>query len=103
MQPTAATPDREPSLPALLVGDGRPLLAVVGLVLLFAGTFALFVAARGEYLPHDVAFLNMTPEALCALHECRIVHFMIHDRVSFGGALVAVGLVYLWLIAGPMA
>jgi hypothetical protein len=39
----------------------------------------------------------MTARELCALHGCRIVHFMIHDRISFGGALIAVGLMYAWL------
>jgi hypothetical protein len=87
----------------LLTGDGRPLLAAVALALLTAGGFALFVAARGEFLPHDQAYLGMTPRELCAVNECRIVHFMIHDRVAFGGALVAVGLSYLWLTAGPLA
>jgi hypothetical protein len=87
----------------LLVGDGRPLLAVSGLILILAGFFAVFVAARGEFLPHDIAFLGMTAQDLCALHECRIVHFMIHDRVAFGGALIATGIVYLWLTAGPIA
>jgi hypothetical protein len=92
----------DPGLAHLLVGDGRPLLSLSALVLLFAGLFALFVAVRGEFLPHDIAFLGMTPEELCAVHECRIVHFMIHDRVSFGGALVAIAVVYLWLVAGPL-
>jgi hypothetical protein len=92
-----------PSLCQLLVGDGRPLLAVAALVLLFAGIFAEFVAIRGEFLPHDITYLEMTAPELCAVHGCRIVHFMVHDRVSFGGALIAVGLVYLWLIAGPMS
>lgn len=86
----------------LLAGDGRPLLAVCGLVLLFAGAFALFVAARGEFLPHDIAFLGMTAHDLCAVYGCRVVHFMTHDRVAFGGALVAVGVVYLWLVSGPL-
>lgn len=95
------TPD-DVSLARLLVGDGRPLLAVSGLVLVFAGAFAVFVAARGEFLPHDVAFLGMTPQSLCAVHGCRVVHFMVHDRVAFGGALVAIGTVYLWLALGPM-
>lgn len=92
----------DPSLARMLVGDGRPLLAVSGLVLVFAGAFAVFVAARGEFLPHDVAFLGMTPQSLCAVHGCRVVHFMVHDRVAFGGALVAIGVVYLWLALGPM-
>jgi hypothetical protein len=99
---TARRAEDARSLPALLIGDGRPLLAVVALVLLFAGGFALFVAARGEFLPHDIAFLGMTPPELCAVYECRIVHFMVHDRVAFGGALVGIGVAYLWLVAGPM-
>jgi hypothetical protein len=45
----------------------------------------------------------MTPRELCAVHECRIVHFMIHDRVAFGGAIVAIGVMYLWLTVGPLA
>jgi hypothetical protein len=36
------------------------------------------------------------------LHGCRIVHFMIHDRLAFGGTLVAVGLLYLWLVEFPL-
>jgi hypothetical protein len=86
----------------LLVADGRPLLAVSGFLLMLAGLFALFLAARGEFLPHDVTFLGMTPQELCAVYECRIVHFMIHDRVAFGGALIAIGVVYLWLVAAPL-
>lgn len=85
----------------LLAGDGRPLLSAVALTLLASGGFAIFVAARGEFLPHDVAYLGMTPQKLCEVKECRIVHFMIHDRVAFGGALIAIGTVYLWLVAGP--
>jgi len=98
-----AQPAPDPGLARLLVGDGRPLLAVSGLILIFAGVFAVFIATRGEFLPHDIAFLGMTAQDLCALHECRIVHFMIHDRVAFGGALIAIGIIYLWLTAGPMA
>ena len=98
-----ASTNSESGLFALLVGDGRAPLALVGLALLLAGGFAIFIAARGEFLPHDVAFLGMTPGELCAVNECRIVHFMIHDRVAFGGALIAIGLTYIWLAAGPLA
>jgi hypothetical protein len=99
----AVSHPQPPSLLSLLVGDGRPLLAVSGVVLLFAGVFALFVAARGEFLPHDIAFIGITSHELCAVHGCRVVHFMIHDRVAFGGALVAIGVGYLWLVAGPLS
>src|SRR5262249_60173002 len=66
------------------------------------GLFALFLAVTGEFLPHDERFLGMTAQQLCALHGCRIVHFMIHGRGSFGGALVAVGLLDLWLAEFPL-
>ena len=44
----------------------------------------------------------MTAEQLCALHGCRIVHFMFHDRGAFGGSLIAIGTLYLWLAAFPL-
>jgi hypothetical protein len=64
--------------------------------------FAIFQAATGHFLPHDTAYLGMTASQLCALHGCRILHFMIHDRVSFGGVLVAIGVLYLWLGLFPL-
>jgi hypothetical protein len=88
-------------LPAL-IGDGRPLIAVTGLALLLSGAFAFFLSATKHFLPHDIAYLGMTADALCNINECRIVHFMIHDRVSFGGAIAAVGILYLWLAAFPL-
>lgn len=85
-----------------LIGDGRPLLVFVGLVLFLVGMFALFLALTGQFLPHDVQYLGMKPDDLCALHGCRIVHFMMHDRAAFGGILAAVGLLYLWLAMFPI-
>jgi hypothetical protein len=87
---------------AALVGDGRPLLALVALGLILSGIFALFLSVTGTFLPHDVSFLGMQPRALCDLHQCRIVHFIFHDRVSFGGTLMAIGTLYLWLLAFPL-
>jgi hypothetical protein len=76
------------------------LLSAVFLVA--CGLFAIFQAATGHFLPHDTAYLGMTASQLCALHGCRILHFMIHDRVSFGGVLVAIGVLYLWLGLFPL-
>ena len=86
----------------LLVGDGRSLLILTGLALLFSGGFALFLAARREFLPHDIRYLGMSAESLCALGGCRVAAFMFHDRVAFGGTLLAVGTLYLWLAALPL-
>src|SRR5439155_10370831 len=69
---------------------------------MLSGGFALFLSATGHFLPHDVHFLGMDKEQLCGINQCRIVHFMFHDRVSFGGALIAIGWLYLWLVQFPL-
>lgn len=91
-----------PGLLAGLVDDGRPALSLTGLALLLSGAFAIFVSARREFLPHDVAYLGMTAAQLCNLAGCRIVHFMFHDRVAFGGSLISIAVLYLWLAAFPL-
>ena len=85
-----------------LIGDGRPLLIFSGLALILSGGFALFISANGQFLPHDVDYLGMTAAQLCEIRDCRVVHFMFHDRVSFGGALIAVGSLYMWMAAFPL-
>lgn len=85
-----------------LIGDGRPPLTLTAVMLLLSGAFAIFLSFRREFLPHDVAFLGMTAEKLCAIADCRIVRFMFHDRVAFGGTLIAVATLYLWLAAFPL-
>lgn len=82
--------------------DGRPLITLTGLCLGLSGAFALLQSATGHFLPHDIAYLQMSAQELCGINQCRIVHFMFHDRVSFGGALIAVAALYLWLAAFPL-
>jgi hypothetical protein len=86
----------------VIIADGRPLLTFVGLSLVLFGLFAIFQASTGHLLPHDVAYLGLDAEALCIVFDCRIVEFMIHDRISFGGALIAIGIIYIWLVAFPL-
>jgi hypothetical protein len=95
-------PTHEPGLLEGLLEDGRPALQLTAVGLFLSGAFALFLSARREFLPHDVAFLGMTAEQLCALAECRVVRFMFHDRVAFGGSLIAVSILYSWLAALPL-
>ena len=85
-----------------LLADGRHLLTLGTLGLLLSGGFAIFLGATGQFLPHDVGYLGMTASQLCGVDACRIVHFMIHDRVSFGGVLMAISVLFLWLIAFPL-
>ena len=81
---------------------GPNLLVLTALTLMGCGAFALFQAATGQFLPHDVDFLGLTAQQLCTLRGCRVVHFMIHDRISFGGVLLAIGVMYLWLAEFPL-
>jgi hypothetical protein len=85
-----------------LIDDGRVALSLTASALLVTGSFALFLSYRREFLPHDVAYLSMTADALCAVADCRVVRFMFHDRVAFGGTLIAVAILYLWLVAFPL-
>lgn len=84
------------------VGDGRSLISFCGICLALAGLFAIFQSLTGHFLPHDVEYLQMPAEELCSINECRIVHFMIHDRISFGGSLVAIAILYMWLAEFPL-
>lgn len=84
------------------IDDGRPLLILSAVFLVGCGGFAIFQAATGHFLPHDSVYLGMTAPQLCAFQDCRILRFMIHDRISFGGVLVAIGTVYLWLTIFPL-
>lgn len=85
-----------------VVGDGTPLLVATAVALLFAGGFAMFLGLRGEFLPHDLRYLGMTEAQLCGLADCRVTAFMLHDRVAFGGALVSVGTLYLYITLFPL-
>ncbi|MDB6078647.1 MAG: hypothetical protein JWO82_2394 [Akkermansiaceae bacterium] len=87
---------------AALTGDGRPLILFTALALGLSGGAAIFLSVTGHFLPHDVEFLGMEPIALCHLNQCRIVHFMIHDRMSFGGVLMALAVLYAWLALFPL-
>lgn len=85
-----------------MIGDGRPLLIFSAVFLIGCGFFVVFQAMTGSFLPHDAVYLGMTAPQLCAMQDCRILHFMIHDRISFGGVLVAIGVLYLWLTLFPL-
>src|SRR6185369_11331719 len=85
-----------------LIGDGFSPLALSGVTLAGSGGFALFLSATGHFLPHDVAYLGLDATQLSQASNPRLVNFMFHDRAAFGGSLIAVGLLYLWLTEFPL-
>ncbi|MGZ5433686.1 MAG: hypothetical protein ACXWH7_12235 [Thermoanaerobaculia bacterium] len=102
LRAAGAIPGHDEGFLETLLGDGRSLFKLIALALIGSGIFVVFQAATGHFLPHDTEYLGMDAKQLCSLHGCRIVHFMIHDRISFGGVLLAIGVMYLWLAEFPM-
>jgi len=86
-----------------LAGDGRPLLGLYAVGLGLAGAFAWFVSAAGETLPHELRFLEIAVVDLHRIADGRVAAFMVHDRVAFGGTLIAVAVLTLWLVHVPLA
>jgi hypothetical protein len=99
---TAAEAEGGDGFLAAIVGDGVLLLLATAASLVLAGGFAMFLAASGEFLPHDIRYLGMSAADLCTIADCRVVHFMVHDRAAFGGALFAVGVLYAYLVLFPL-
>ena len=84
-----------------LLADGRFLLSLTGFVLVLSGGFAIFQSLTGYFLPQDVHALGFDAQQLSATHS-RVVGFMFHDRVAFGGTLLAVGSAYWFLAEFPL-
>jgi len=94
--------ERRTSLFKALLGDGRPFLSVTGTALCASGGFAIFQSWTGHLLPHDSQALGMDAAALAHLGNRHLTMFMFHDRVAFGGTLLAIGSAYWWLAEFPL-
>jgi hypothetical protein len=93
-------PNRSVFVP--LFYDGRFLIVFTGLVLVFSGLFVIVQSFTGHFLPHDVQYLGMGAQRLSTYKSGRITNFMFHDRVAFGGSIMAVGGIYMWLAEFPL-
>jgi hypothetical protein len=85
-----------------LTGDGRFLIALTGVCLALSGGFAILQSASGHLLPQDSHAIGMDAQALQHASNHRLLGFMFHDRVAYGGTLLAIGAGYLWLAAFPL-
>jgi len=90
------------SLLEVALGDGRPLIALTGISLLLSGGFAIMQSVSGQLLPQDSHAIGMDSAALVRAGNPHLVGFMFHDRVAYGGTLLAIGSGYLWATAFPM-
>jgi hypothetical protein len=90
------------SLLEAALGDGRFLVALTGFSVALSGLFAVLQSLSGHLLPHDSHVIGMDAAALSHAANPRLVGFMFHDRVAYGGSLLAIGSGYLWLAGFPM-
>jgi len=75
---------------------------LMGIILILTGIFLITQSIMGKFLPHDIESLGMSAAQLSVFNNGTIVNFMFHDRISFGGSLIAVGLLYMWLAEFPL-
>ena len=92
----------ERSLLQVILGDGRSLIALTGISLVLSGGFAILQSVSGQLLPQDSHAIGMDSSALIHAGNRHLLGFMFHDRVAYGGTLLAIGAGYLWLAAFPM-
>jgi hypothetical protein len=90
------------SLLQAVLDDGRFLIALTGISLALSGLFAILQSLSGQLLPQDSHAIGMDASALMHVGNSRLVGFMFHDRVAYGGSILAIGAGYLWLAAFPM-
>ena len=83
-------------------GDGRSLIALTGICLALSGGFAILQSASGHLLPQDSHAIGLDAQALERAANHRLLGFMFHDRVAYGGTLLSIGAGYQWLAAFPL-
>jgi hypothetical protein len=92
----------ERGLIEVVIDDGRFLIALTGIALALSGGFAIFQSISGQLLPQDSHAIGMDSAALIHAGNRHLLGFMFHDRVAYGGTLLAIGAGYLWLAAFPI-
>lgn len=92
----------ERSILNAVLGDGTTLIALTGVALSLSGGFAVMQSIYGELLPQDSHAIGMSAAALAHAANSRLPGFMFHDRVAYGGTLLAIGAGYLWVTAFPL-
>jgi dihydroorotate dehydrogenase len=73
---------------------GQLLMVVQGAVLLVAGLVISFIGITSVFVKEDLEFMHTSADTLAAVSP-RLLPLIAHDRASFGGMLIAVGLAVL--------
>ena len=81
---------------SILAAPGWVWIALLGWGLVGVGLLAWLVAALWVVLPYDEAFLRLSRLEIHALNP-HLLPFMAHDRVTFAGILISLGVLYAQL------
>jgi dihydroorotate dehydrogenase len=92
--PAPPRPDQREDRAWRLSQWGQLLFVAHGVALLTAGVVIAVIGSTSVFVPEDLEFMQTTAAALRAANP-RLVPVVAHDRASFGGMLVASGLVVL--------
>src|SRR3954454_10312204 len=76
-------------------------IGLLGFGMLIGGGVAWIVAATRVVLPYDETFVGLSRAELLAVNG-RLLAFLAHDRVTFSGTMLAIGLLYARLAVYPM-
>lgn len=76
-------------------------IALLGAGMVVSGVLAWGVAATRVVLPYDEAFVGLSRAELAAANA-RLLAFLAHDRVTFAGTLIAVGVLYFEIARLPL-
>jgi dihydroorotate dehydrogenase len=89
-------------LRAMVQAAAVPLFVAAAVAMIVSGLAYLVLAATAPLLAREAQYVGIEPAALCRIDDCRLTDFIAHGRACYGGALVAVGAMYAWLVLGPL-
>lgn len=75
---------------------GQLAFVILGFSLALGGVVISVIGASNVFVPTDLSYLCLTPEAINEFNE-KLIPVIAHDRAGFGSALLSVGLLVLTL------
>ncbi len=76
--------------------SGWGFIMLLGVGMLIGGQLAWLIAATTIVLPYDLQYIGMTRPELELVND-RLLPFMMHDRLTLAGTMMAIGILYIGL------